>query len=131
MARFGHMLALSWNIGEENVQQPGDIRHIKKYIATFLRDALWNALTAGASGVEAYYGYKTGCSDLDCQDHRTRARISLTGMTASWAGPYKKGPSPLSWAEPVPLLIVIGGVRAPLPSRLANHLRAAVISGRL
>ena len=182
MARFGHMLALSWNIGEENVQQPGDIRHIKKYIAThnlynhplvlhsypdqkeryrpflgvhsdlnglslqgrqddysdlrtdvvtwantvklsgknlvlsydepgradggatvdidypdsllpskrditipaeeFLRDALWNALTAGASGVEAYYGYKTGCSDLDCQDHRTRARLWQGGKHA-------------------------------------------------
>jgi len=35
MARFGHMLALTWNIGEENVQQPGDIRHMKKYIAAY------------------------------------------------------------------------------------------------
>ncbi|NNC37590.1 MAG: DUF5060 domain-containing protein, partial [Hyphomonadaceae bacterium] len=182
IARFGHMLALSWNIGEENVQQPGDIRHMKKYISVlniydhplvlhsypdqkeryrpflgvntdlnglslqgrqddysdlrtdvaswantvklsgknlvlsydepgradggatvdidypdallpskreisipaeqFLRDALWNALTAGASGVEAYYGYKTGCSDLDCQDHRTRARLWQGGRHA-------------------------------------------------
>ncbi len=182
MARFGHMLALSWNIGEENVQHPGDIRHMKKYIAAyniynhpivlhsypdqkeryrpflgansdlnglslqgrqddysdlrsdvvgwantvklagkslvlsydepgradggatvdidypdallpskreitipakqFLRDALWNALTAGASGVEAYYGYKTGCSDLDCQDHRTRASLWRGGKHA-------------------------------------------------
>jgi len=182
MARFGHMLALTWNIGEENVQQPGDIRHMKKYIAAyniydhpivlhsypdqkeryrpflgpdsdlnglslqgrqddysdlrsdvtswantvklsgknlvlsydepgradggatvdidypdallpskreitipaekFLRDALWNALTAGASGVEAYYGYKTGCSDLDCQDHRSRASLWRGGKHA-------------------------------------------------
>jgi len=176
------MLALSWNIGEENVQHPGDIRHIINYIASyniynhpvvlhsypdqkeryrpflgdvtrlnglslqgrqddysdlrddvvtwanivelsgknlvlsydepgradggatvdrdypdsllpskrevsipaekFLKDALWNALTAGASGVEAYYGYKTGCSDLDCQDHRTRARLWQGGRHA-------------------------------------------------
>ncbi|MEM8935512.1 MAG: DUF5060 domain-containing protein [Pseudomonadota bacterium] len=34
---------------------------------------LWNALTAGSGGVEYYYGYQTGCDDLDCQDHRTRA----------------------------------------------------------
>ena len=181
-ARFGHMLALSWNIGEENVQHPGDIRHIISFISTyniynhpivlhsypdqkeryrpfigknshlnglslqgrqddysdlrndivawantvelsgkklvlsydepgradggatvdidypdellpskrevsipsddFLRDALWSALTAGASGVEAYYGYKTGCSDLDCQDHRTRARLWEGGKHA-------------------------------------------------
>jgi len=182
MARFGHLLALTWNIGEENVQHPGDIRHIKKYIASyniynhplvlhsypdqkeryrpflgvnsdlnglslqgrqddysdlrndvatwantvklsgknlvlaydepgradggatvdidypddklpskreitipakkFLRDALWNALTAGANGVEAYYGYKTGCSDLDCQDHRTRESLWQGGSHA-------------------------------------------------
>jgi len=152
MARYGHMLALSWNIGEENVQQPGDIRHMINYIAshniydhpivlhsypdqkeryswaniveltgkrlvlaydepgradggatvdadypdtllpskrevtipseTFLRDGLWSALTAGANGVEAYYGYKTGCSDLDCQDHRTRAQLWKGGRHA-------------------------------------------------
>ncbi len=182
MARFGHMLALSWNIGEENVQHPGDIRHMINYIAShniydhplvlhsypdqkeryrpflgattrlnglslqgrqddysdlrpdvvswantvklsgknlvlaydepgradggatvdidypdallpskrdvtipsekFLRDGLWSALTAGANGVEAYYGYKTGCSDLDCQDHRTRASLWRGGRAA-------------------------------------------------
>jgi len=182
MARFGHMLALSWNIGEENVQHPGDIRHMINYIAShnlynhpivlhsypdqkeryrpflgdtthlnglslqgrqddysdlrrdviswanivelsgkrlvlaydepgradggatvdidypdallpskreitipsedFLRDGLWSALTAGANGVEAYYGYKTGCSDLDCQDHRTRASLWAGGRKA-------------------------------------------------
>ena len=182
MARFGHMLALSWNIGEENVQHPGDIRHMINYIASyniydhpvvlhsypdqkeryrpflgpntrlnglslqgrqddysdlrpdvvswantvklsgknlvlaydepgradggatvdidypdaklpskrevtipsekFLRDGLWSALTAGANGVEAYYGYKTGCSDLDCQDHRTRASLWEGGRAA-------------------------------------------------
>ena len=182
MARFGHMLALSWNIGEENVQHPGDIRHMINYIAShniyqhpivlhsypdqkeryrpflgnsthlnglslqgrqddysdlrpdvvswantvklsgknlvlaydepgradggatvdidypdallpskrdvtipsekFRRDGLWSALTAGANGVEAYYGYKTGCSDLDCQDHRTRASLWQGGRAA-------------------------------------------------
>ena len=182
IARFGNMLALSWNIGEENVQHPGDVRHMINYIAShniydhpivlhsypdqkeryrpflggvtqlnglslqgrqddysdlrrdvvswanitdlsgkkmvlaydepgradggatvdidypdallpakreitipsedFLRDGLWSALTAGANGVEAYYGYKTGCSDLDCQDHRTRARLWEGGRHA-------------------------------------------------
>jgi len=48
----------------------------------FLRDGLWSALTAGANGVEAYYGYKTGCSDLDCQDHRTRAQLWEGGRHA-------------------------------------------------
>ncbi len=33
---------------------------------------LWGTLMAGGAGVEYYYGYQTGCSDLDCQDHRTR-----------------------------------------------------------
>lgn len=49
-----------------------------KAAITDLRDLtraeiLWSALTAGAQGVEYYYGYATGCSDLNCQDHRTRA----------------------------------------------------------
>jgi hypothetical protein len=182
VARFGHFLALTWNLGEENVQHPGDIRHMAAYLDAldpydhpivlhsypdqkqrylpflgqdsalnglslqgrqddisdlrgdvigwsqaarlagkpmvmsydepgradggagvdpdypdarlparralsldpdvFLRDGLWNALTAGASGVEAYYGYLTGCSDLDCQDHRTRARLWREGKEA-------------------------------------------------
>ncbi|MGB3468153.1 MAG: DUF5060 domain-containing protein [Cyclobacteriaceae bacterium] len=33
---------------------------------------LWGTLMAGGAGVEYYYGYQTGCGDLDCQDHRTR-----------------------------------------------------------
>ncbi len=182
VARLGHFLALTWNLGEENVQHPGDVRHMASYLAAldpydhplvlhsypdqkqryraflgpdsalnglslqgreddisdlrpdvtawireaqlagkplvmaydepgradggagvdpdypddrlpakrelaldpelFIRDGLWNALTAGANGVEAYYGYKTGCSDLDCQDHRTRARLWREGKVA-------------------------------------------------
>ncbi|MGL1889520.1 MAG: DUF5060 domain-containing protein [Reichenbachiella sp.] len=34
--------------------------------------ALWGTLMAGGTGVEYYYGYETGCGDLDCQDQRTR-----------------------------------------------------------
>jgi hypothetical protein len=33
---------------------------------------LWAVLTGGGTGVEYYYGYNSGCSDLTCQDHRTR-----------------------------------------------------------
>lgn len=182
VARFGHFLALTWNLGEENVQSRGDLRHMASYLAgidvhdhplavhtypeqkelyrpllgpgsaidglsmqgalddysdlrgdivnwsawaqlagkpvvisydepgtarggagvdpdypaaalpsarevqidpeVFLRDGLWNSLTAGGMGVEAYYGYKTGCTDLDCQDHRTRARLWREGRHA-------------------------------------------------
>jgi hypothetical protein len=42
---------------------------------TARREVIWNALTSGANGGEAYYGYQTGCTDLDCQDHRTRANL--------------------------------------------------------
>jgi len=43
---------------------------------------LWGALTAGANGIEIYYGYKSGCSDLTCQDHRTRASLWRYGSAA-------------------------------------------------
>lgn len=36
------------------------------------KKVLWGTLMAGGAGVEYYYGYQTGCDDLDCQDHRTR-----------------------------------------------------------
>ncbi|MEM7549060.1 MAG: carbohydrate-binding protein [Bacteroidota bacterium] len=36
------------------------------------RQVLWGNMLAGGAGVEYYYGYQTGCDDLDCQDHRTR-----------------------------------------------------------
>lgn len=172
VSRFGHYLAASWNMGEENSQQPGDVRQMSQYIDaldaydrpivihSFIpqkeryrpllgdlsalngmslqgypdtvraemvrwrneseragrswvlsldeqgsakggtgvdedypaaklpqprkeivpreyarRMIVWNALTAGANGGEAYYGYETGCSDLTCQDHRTRASL--------------------------------------------------------
>jgi hypothetical protein len=46
------------------------------------RDIIWNALTSGANGGEAYYGYQTGCTDLDCQDHRTRANLWKDAVVA-------------------------------------------------
>lgn len=33
---------------------------------------LWATFMGGGCGVEYYYGYQSGCSDLDCEDHRTR-----------------------------------------------------------
>ncbi len=39
---------------------------------TVRRRVLWGTLMAGGAGVEYYYGYQTGCSDLTCEDHRTR-----------------------------------------------------------
>lgn len=35
-------------------------------------EVIWGTLMAGGMGFEFYYGYQTGCSDLNCQDHRTR-----------------------------------------------------------
>ncbi|ANY19343.1 hypothetical protein A6F68_00817 [Tsuneonella dongtanensis] len=46
----------------------------------FRREVIWNTLTAGGDGVEAYYGYRTGCTDLNCQDHRTRAELWRDGV---------------------------------------------------
>jgi hypothetical protein len=43
---------------------------------------LWAVLTAGGTGVEYYYGYGTGCTDLNCQDHRTRAAKWRDGRAA-------------------------------------------------
>ena len=43
---------------------------------------LWGTLLGGGAGVEYYYGYQTGCSDLDCQDHRTRATKWADGLIA-------------------------------------------------
>jgi hypothetical protein len=49
----------------------------------FRRAALWNALMAGGYGLEAYYGYQTGCTDLNCEDHRTRASLWKDGTKAT------------------------------------------------
>jgi YVTN family beta-propeller protein len=39
---------------------------------TIRKDALWGNLMAGGAGVMYYYGYSSSCSDMTCQDHRTR-----------------------------------------------------------
>lgn len=44
---------------------PNDIKLVRQKV-------LWATLFAGGGGVEYYYGYQSGCGDLDCQDHRTR-----------------------------------------------------------
>lgn len=159
VARFGHHLALNWNMGEENVQStqarkdmaayfaqtdpyqhnrvihtyPGEKNSVyngltgnqseytgaslqtsngnfselfgdvlqwveesaaqgKKWIIAvdepgsanigvdsdpddrkLVRDkVVWASMMAGGAGVEFYYGYQSGCGDLDCEDHRTR-----------------------------------------------------------
>ncbi|NJC26533.1 DUF5060 domain-containing protein [Neolewinella antarctica] len=33
---------------------------------------VWANLMAGGGGTEFYYGYESGCGDLNCQDHRSR-----------------------------------------------------------
>jgi hypothetical protein len=45
---------------------------------------VWGNFMAGGGGTEFYYGYQSGCGDLNCQDHRSRdekytdAAIALT-----------------------------------------------------
>ncbi|MGB3466070.1 MAG: ThuA domain-containing protein [Cyclobacteriaceae bacterium] len=46
------------------------------------KQVLWGSMLAGGAGVEYYYGYQTGCDDLDCQDHRTRATKWADGKIA-------------------------------------------------
>jgi hypothetical protein len=156
IARFGHHLALNWNLGEENTQTDGQRRDMAQYfdahdpyrhlvvIHTYPGDknsvytpmlgsgsklmgaslqsgigsvhndvvawvnqsasagkpwvvandeqggantgidvdpndrkkvreeVIWGTYLGGGCGFEYYYGYQTGCSDLTCQDHRTR-----------------------------------------------------------
>jgi len=42
---------------------------------TIRQNVLWGNLMAGGAGVEYYFGYKTGCGDLDCQNWRTRENL--------------------------------------------------------
>ena len=49
----------------ENMEK-GDNRKLVRH------EVLWGALMAGGAGVEYYFGYKTGCDDLDCADYSTR-----------------------------------------------------------
>ncbi len=51
------------NIGIDNDPNARkDVRH----------KVVWNTLMAGSAGAEFYYGYQTNCTDLTCQDHRSR-----------------------------------------------------------
>ncbi len=224
VARFGHYLAITWNLGEENVQAPGDVAHASHYLdaldaydrpivlhsypeqkeryRAFLgersaltglslqshrntaredmiewrtesdlagrawtlgydeqgraedgtgvdvdypdaklpspraagipqevarREIIWNAFTGGAHGAELYYGYKTGCSDLDCQDHRTRASLWRDGVIARDFFQTHVGEAALTmraldhftpadddyvFAEPAKLFVIVKGAKA-------------------
>ncbi|MEM9718980.1 MAG: DUF5060 domain-containing protein [Bacteroidota bacterium] len=36
------------------------------------REVIWGTFMGAGAGVEFYYGYQTSCTDLDCEDHRSR-----------------------------------------------------------
>lgn len=55
--------------------QAGDRTPIRSHV-------LWNALTTGSAGTEYYYGSSTGCTNLNCEDHRTRSNKWLDGSSA-------------------------------------------------
>lgn len=39
------------------------------------KDVLWGNIMAGGCGVEYYFGYSYDCSDLSCEDYRSRDRM--------------------------------------------------------
>jgi hypothetical protein len=49
---------------------------------TYRRHAIWNALLAGAAGMEIYYGWTNKCHDLGCDNDRTRAQKFSDGSNA-------------------------------------------------
>jgi len=49
---------------------------------TYRRHAIWNALLAGAAGMEMYYGWTNKCHDLGCENDRTRALKFNDGKNA-------------------------------------------------
>lgn len=49
---------------------------------TYRRHAIWNALLAGAAGIELYYGWTNKCHDLGCENDRTRAQKFSDGRNA-------------------------------------------------
>jgi len=49
---------------------------------TYRRHAIWNALLAGAAGMELYYGWTNKCHDLGCENDRTRALKFSDGRNA-------------------------------------------------
>jgi hypothetical protein len=49
---------------------------------TYRRHAIWNALLAGAAGMEVYYGWTNRCHDLGCENDRTRAQRFSDGRNA-------------------------------------------------
>ena len=51
------------NTGVDN--DPNDREQVRK-------EVIWGTLMAAGAGVEFYYGYQTSCTDLDCENHRTR-----------------------------------------------------------
>ncbi len=57
-------------------------REIAPTRETYRRHALWNALLAGAAGMELYYGWTNRCHDLGCEDDRTRAQRFSDGRNA-------------------------------------------------
>ncbi|WP_169798357.1 DUF5060 domain-containing protein [Sphingomonas soli] len=49
---------------------------------TYRRHSIWNALLAGAAGMEMYYGWTNKCHDLGCENDRTRALKFSDGRNA-------------------------------------------------
>ena len=60
------------------VDEPGDARtgvdSDPRAIDQTRTRVVWASLMAGGAGTEFYYGYQSGCGDLNCEDHRSRDR---------------------------------------------------------
>ena len=77
-------LVATWNTNANNagqkwiiaVDEPGNASigtHVDPNDIKLVRHRIvWGILMGGGAGSEFYYGYQSGCGDLNCQDHRTR-----------------------------------------------------------
>lgn len=63
-------------------QLPAEKESVYNDRASYRRDATWNAFTAGGEGMNIYYGDRSGCGDMQCRDHRTRASLYEDGVRA-------------------------------------------------
>lgn len=80
-AETGH--ALGHATGTESNAPPPKVQpEINPTRAAYRRHAIWNALLAGASGIEVYYGWANTCTDLGCENDRTRAQKFSDGANA-------------------------------------------------
>jgi hypothetical protein len=69
------------------------------------KDMLWPALLSGAGGIEWYFGYQTGCSDVNCEDFRSRSLM----YQFTWVARQFVERLPVHEMQPADALLRTGG----------------------